>query len=67
MSIIRQCRGGEIYDSRFGKRFSGEGPFAELLARRFAVAMKRLGLDRRENAQLDCGAFAPPNSQMALF
>ncbi|MDT4796008.1 radical SAM mobile pair protein B [compost metagenome] len=67
MSLIRQCRGGEIYDSRFGKRFSGEGPFAELLARRFAVAMRRLGLDRRESVQLDCSVFAPPNSQMALF
>lgn len=67
MSLIRQVRGGEIYDSRFGHRFRGEGPFAELLAKRFEVAMRRLGLNRRGGFGLDCAAFAPPHSQMSLF
>ncbi len=57
MSLVRQCRGGEVYDSRFGHRFRGQGPFADLLAQRFAVAMKRLGLDRREGFGLDCSRF----------
>ncbi len=67
MSLIRQLRGGEIYDSRFGHRFRGEGPFADLLAKRFEVAMRRLGLGRRGSFNLDCTAFAPPRSQMSLL
>ncbi|HVR81165.1 MAG TPA: PA0069 family radical SAM protein [Luteimonas sp.] len=43
MSLIRQMRGGKDYDSAFGKRMRGEGPFAELIAMRFAKAHKRLG------------------------
>ena len=67
MSIIRQCRGGEIYDSRFGHRFKGQGPFAELLAQRFAVAIRKLGLNRRRDHALDCSRFCPPGGQMALL
>ncbi len=67
MSLIRQCRGGEVYDSRFGHRMRGEGPFAELLARRFAVAIKRLGLNRRDGFGLDCSRFAPPGGQLSLL
>jgi DNA repair photolyase len=67
LSLIRQCRGGELYDSRFGARMRGEGPFAALLAQRFAKASKRLGLDRREGYNLDCTAFCPPGGQMSLL
>jgi hypothetical protein len=53
--------GGKTYDSRFGIRQTGTGPYADMLARRFAVAMKRLGLDKaRENGGLDCTQFAVP-------
>jgi DNA repair photolyase len=48
MALVRQTRGGETYDSRFGQRQTGSGPYAEMLARRFAVAVKRLGLDRTQ-------------------
>lgn len=58
MSLVRQVRGGEVYDSRFGVRMRGEGPFAELLAQRFSKAVKRLGLNRREGFNPDCTAFA---------
>ncbi|HYQ38905.1 MAG TPA: PA0069 family radical SAM protein [Pseudomonas sp.] len=68
LSLIRQCRGGELYDARFGQRFRGEGPFAELLARRFAVAQRRLGFKRSgELEPLDCMRFAPPGQQLTLF
>lgn len=67
LSLIRQSRGGELYDSRFGSRMRGEGPFAELLAQRFAKALKRLGLNRREGFALDCSAFCPPGGQMSLL
>ncbi len=67
LSLIRQSRGGELYDSRFGARMRGEGPFADLLAQRFAKAIKRLGLNHREGFNLDCEAFCPPGRQMSLI
>ena len=66
MSLIRQSRGGKHYDSRFGTRMRGEGAFADLLAQRFALARKRLGLERRDFV-LDCSQFAPPGRQLALL
>ena len=68
LSLVRQCHGGELYDASFGKRFRGEGPFAMLLARRFSLAIKRLGLNDRDGREpLDCSQFAPPGQQMALL
>ena len=67
LSLIRQSRGGELYDSRFGARMRGEGVFAELLAQRFNKAIRRLELNRRDGYELDCSAFCPPGGQMALF
>ncbi len=66
---IRETRGGRDYDSTFRKRQIGEGPYAELLANRFRLASRRLGLDR-EITQLDTNKFEVPiatQSQMSLF
>lgn len=60
MSTIRQLRGGKDYDSRFGTRMSGQGVYAELLARRFALARRRFGFDGGRFAGLDCSRFTPP-------
>src|SRR5690606_9278381 len=46
MSLVRQMRGGRDYDSRFGKRMRGEGPFADLVAARFERARRKLGFGR---------------------
>jgi DNA repair photolyase len=46
MSLIRQMRGGKDYDSAFGRRMRGIGPFADLIAMRFAKAHARLGFAR---------------------
>jgi DNA repair photolyase len=61
LSLIRQTRGGALYQAEFGKRMRGEGPIAELLASRFAVAVKRLGLNR-ERYRLDTARFRVPES-----
>nr|WP_255746420.1 PA0069 family radical SAM protein [Lysobacter sp. CFH 32150] len=58
MSLIRQMRGGKDYDSTFGKRMRGEGPFAELIAQRFAKAHARLGFGRLP--PLDASRFVAP-------
>jgi DNA repair photolyase len=58
MSLIRQSRGGKSYDPAFGSRMTGQGPFADMIAQRFRLAVKRLGLDRW--TELDTRAFTPP-------
>jgi len=63
MSTIQQLRGGKDYDSRFGKRLSGEGVYADLLARRFALALKRAGFRERRHPPLDCSRFVPPRAR----
>ncbi|NUS60789.1 MAG: PA0069 family radical SAM protein [Lysobacter sp.] len=68
MSLIRQMRGGKDYDSRFGSRMRGEGPFAQLLQQRFRKAHARLGFGRLP--PLDASKFvAPrkPSPQAELF
>jgi len=59
MSVLRQLRGGRDYDARFGARMRGTGPFAELIEKRFALACKRLGLNR-DREPLDTSRFCPP-------
>ena len=59
LSLIRQSRGGRENDPRFGHRFRGEGEYAGLLARRFRLACRRLGLNRKSLA-LDITRFTPP-------
>lgn len=59
LSLIRQCREGELYKARFGTRMKGTGPVAELLSRRFRLAIRRLGLNARQ-ADLNCTLFRPP-------
>jgi DNA repair photolyase len=73
ISIVRQMRGGRDNDPRFGERMRGTGNFAELIAKRFAVACKRFSLNGhgggRRLTELDCTRFMPPSpaGQMRLF
>ena len=60
MSTIQQLRGGKDYDATFGKRMRGEGVYADLLARRFALALKRTGFKPRSTRGLDCSLFVAP-------
>lgn len=67
LSIVRQSRGGALYDSRFGERMKGEGVFAQMIARRFAHAVKRAGLQGFAGDSLDCQVFSPPGQQLSLL
>ncbi len=59
MSLVRQIRGGRENDPNFGSRMRGEGTFADLIEKRFALACRRLGLNRR-GGKLDTSRFIPP-------
>jgi DNA repair photolyase len=45
MALVRSMRGGKDYDSNWTTRMRGTGPYAELMARRFHMAMKRLEMN----------------------
>lgn len=69
MNRLRDMRGGADYDAEWGKRMRGEGPYADLIARRFAVQVKRLGLTH-PLPRLDLTQFRPPpraGDQLSLF
>lgn len=65
MSLIQQIRGGRDNDPKFGSRMRGSGTLAELIAKRFALAVKRLGLNDHRNAPLDTTRFRPPRANEA--
>jgi DNA repair photolyase len=61
LSLIRQMRGGALYQAEFGLRMRGEGPIAQLLSARFAASVKRLDLNR-VRYRLDTGQFRVPEA-----
>lgn len=70
ISLIRQSRGGSDYDSRFGHRMRGTGPFAEVLKQRFRLSCKKLGLNMGESPASRSDLFRVPPStgdQFSLF
>jgi DNA repair photolyase len=77
MSLVQQLRGGRDYDAAFGTRMRGTGVYADLIEKRFALACKRLGLNRDRGASasgvaqntLDTSRFRPPRdrNQLDLF
>jgi len=70
LSLLRQSRDGELNDPRFGSRMRGSGPFAALLARRFAAASRRFRLTRQSAALLSTTHFRVPDvpgTQLSLL
>ncbi len=70
MSLVRQSRGGKAYQSEWGTRMRGTGPYAEMLRLRFEAARRRYGLERGRAWQLDTTRFRKPaqkGDQLALF
>ena len=61
MSLINQSRGGKDYDSKFGQRMSGTGPYAELLRTRFELARRKCGFESTSRRhELSTALFRPP-------
>jgi len=59
LNLVRETRGGKLYESGFGKRMVGQGPYADLLKARFAKACRRQGLNE-PRFELDTSQFEPP-------
>ena len=69
LALVRDTRGGKDYDSRFGTRMTGEGPYATLLQQRFQKARERYGLDAKLPGLRNDLFIAPKpeERQMSLF
>jgi DNA repair photolyase len=68
LNRVRELRGGELYDPRFGSRMKGEGLFAEQIRATFQTFKRRYGLDR-PSPELSTAAFRVPGrgEQLGLF
>lgn len=67
---IRELRGGRDNDPRFGHRMRGQGPWAELLRKRFEAGCRKHGLVSGRTEPLAADRFRPPNrspGQMELW
>jgi DNA repair photolyase len=64
---IRDTRGGKLYDATFGKRGSGEGVYADAIARLFEQTAQRLGFTTGGSFDTGPTPFRRPRGQLALF
>lgn len=69
LSLLKSMRQSKDYDSKFGKRMKGVGPYAWTIGRRFELMAKRLGLNAIErDLRTDLFKRPPqPGDQLNLF
>ena len=69
LGMLREMRGGQLYEAAFGARMRGRGAHADLLEKRFQVALRRTGLGHRDIGLDVTGFRVPPRpgSQGTLF
>ncbi len=61
-ALVRDTRGGRLYQNEFGERMRGTGPYAAILERRFDTALRRLNMTPRPHV-LDTTQFRAPASR----
>jgi DNA repair photolyase len=69
IALVRDLHGGKDYDATWGKRQLGTGPYAWSIGRRFELACRRLGLNKKRS-RLVTTLFKPPSKktdQLDLF
>ncbi len=68
LNRMRDLRGGQLYDSGFGRRMRGEGVFADQIRTLFETSRRRYGLEERR-IELSTEAFRRPGAveQLGLF
>jgi DNA repair photolyase len=67
--LIRDMRGGRDYDSTWGQRMKGAGPYAWMIGRRFELACEKLGMNgsRTILTTSHFRAPRPDSAQLSLF
>ena len=64
LSLVQSMHGGKDYDSQWGRRMAGSGPYAWMIGRRFEIAAQRLGY-REAPLALRADLFQPPEIERA--
>ena len=67
--LVRDMRGGKDYDSTWGRRMKGSGPYAWMIGRRFELACEKFGLNQNK-VTLSTKRFRAPkrdDAQLSLF
>ncbi|HJU87252.1 MAG TPA: radical SAM protein, partial [Gemmatimonadota bacterium] len=68
LNRLRDIRGGVLYDSRWGARMRGDGPFTEQVRQVFDVSCRKFGLNQVSVELTTDGFRRPPrNGQLGLF
>ena len=70
INLLKSMHGGRDYVSTFGVRQRGTGPYADQIAQRFRLAVKRLGMNERDKYTLRTDLFrrpVRPGGQMSLL
>jgi DNA repair photolyase len=70
MSLMANMRAGKAYDSTWGRRMRGTGPYAWAIGRRFELAAERRKLNQGGRLSLNTDCFTPPagaGRQLDLF
>ena len=69
ISLLQSMHGGKDYVAEFGHRQKGSGPYADQIAQRFRLALRRLKLNERRDA-LRTDLFrrpVPSGAQYSMF
>ena len=70
IKLLQSMNGGKDYVSEFGMRQRGSGPYADQIAMRFRMAVRRLGMNERGKYRLRTDLFTRPirpGQQMPLL
>jgi DNA repair photolyase len=66
LAAVRDVRGNQLNDSRFGVRMQGEGPYAENVKNLFSLFRKKYGLDRPAK-DISTASFRRPGDQLSFL
>ena len=64
VSFVQSMRNGKDYESKWGRRMAGSGPYAWMIGRRFEMAARRLGYNENR-ATLRTDLFRKPSPEEA--
>jgi DNA repair photolyase len=62
LNRLRELHGGKLYDSTWGSRGRGGGPYADQMEQVFRINCRKAGLNQGERASLSTAAFRVPGS-----
>ena len=57
LNRVRDLRGGKVYDAEWGSRMRGKGIYADLIAKRFEVSLRKHGLAKPSRTELRTDLF----------